>query len=95
MGAESKSWEFDATDVGPGRQRQTRVGCPMIEAVVDHTIPRRLGPADVAEARDGLQRILEAIGRNELTASSAYVARLEGAISALSALLVDSPDLTA
>ncbi len=49
----------------------------------------------MAEARDGLQRILEAIGRNELTASSAYVARLEGAISALSALLVDSPDLTA
>lgn len=53
----------------------------------------RLG--DVAEARDGLARILEAIRQGELTASSAYVSRLEGAISALSALLGDSPEPTA
>ena len=62
---------------------------------VKRTIPRQLQPGNVAKAQDGLQRILEAIGRGELTASSAYVARLEGAISALSALLGDSPDLTA
>ena len=63
--------------------------------MVKPTPTQRLQPRDVAQARDGLQRILEAIGRSELTASSAYVARLEGAISALSALLGDSPDLTA
>ena len=48
---------------------------------------QRLRPGDVAEARDGLRRILEAIGRGELTASPGYVARLEGAIAALSAML--------
>lgn len=59
--------------------------------MVKATLTRRLGPADVADARDGLQRILEAIGRGELTASSAYVSRLEGAISALDALVSDGP----
>lgn len=54
------------------------------------TLPRRLGPSDVADARDGLQRILEAISRGELTASSAYVSRLEGAVAALSALLSEA-----
>ncbi len=63
--------------------------------MVKPTPTQRLQPRDVAQARDGLQRILEAIGRGELTASSAYVARLEGAISALSALLRDSSDLSA
>ena len=55
--------------------------------MAESTTPKRLRPADVAEARDGLQRILEAIGRGELTASPGYVARLEGAIAALSAML--------
>lgn len=53
---------------------------------------QRLRPGDVAEARDGLQRILEAIGRGELTASASYVARLEGATAALSAMLGEDPD---
>ena len=53
---------------------------------------RRLSPGDVEQARDGLQRILEAIGRGELTASSSYVARLEGATLALSAMLGEDPD---
>jgi hypothetical protein len=52
----------------------------------------RLQRRTVADARDGLQRILEAIGRGELTASSSYVARLEGAIAALSAMLGEDPD---
>ena len=55
--------------------------------MVKRSSRQRLRPGDVAEARDGLQRILQAIGRGELTASSAYVARLEGAIAALSAML--------
>jgi len=41
----------------------------------------------VVEARDGLRRVLAAIHRGELTADSGYVARLEGAIAALDALL--------
>ena len=56
---------------------------------------QRLRPGDVAEARDGLQRILEAIGRGELTASSSYVARLEGATLALSAMLGEDPSQNA
>ena len=52
---------------------------------------RRISPGDVEQARDGLQRILEAIGRGELTASSSYVARLEGATLALSAMLGEDP----
>lgn len=59
----------------------------MMGGTVNTTPSRRLRPRDVAQARDGLQRILEAIGRGELTASSAYVSRLEGAISALGALV--------
>lgn len=55
--------------------------------MVTRSSRHRLRPGDVAEARDGLQRILEAIGRGELTASPGYVARLEGAIAALSAML--------
>ena len=52
---------------------------------------QRLRPRDVADARDGLQRILEAIGRGELIASSGFVARLEGATAALSAMLGEDP----
>ena len=63
----------------------------MVAGTVKPTPTQRLQPRDVAQARDGLQRILEAIGRGELTASQGYVARLEGAITALSALLGDSP----
>lgn len=51
---------------------------------------RRISPGDVERARDGLERILEAIGRGELIASSSYVARLEGAIAALDSLLRES-----
>lgn len=65
---------------------------PIIVGMAESTIPKRLRPADVAEARDGLQRILEAVRRGELTASNTYVSRLEGAISALGALLGESPD---
>ena len=57
----------------------------------ERTVSRRSQLSEIAGARDGLQRILEAIGRGELTASQGYVARLEGAITALSALLGDSP----
>ncbi len=53
----------------------------------ERTVSRRSQLSEIAGARDGLQRILEAIGRGELTASSVYVSRLEGAISALDALL--------
>ena len=49
--------------------------------------PGRLRRQTVAEARDGLQRILEAIGQGELTATTGYVARLEGAVAALTALV--------
>ena len=42
----------------------------------------------VSEARDGLPRVLEAIRASGLTAGPGYVARLEGAIAALDALLV-------
>lgn len=41
----------------------------------------------VADARDGLERVLEAIREGELTAGPGYVARLEGSITALNALL--------
>jgi hypothetical protein len=41
----------------------------------------------VVESRDGLQRLVEAIRRGELTAAPGYVARLEGAIAALDALI--------
>ncbi len=41
----------------------------------------------VADARDGLQRVLEAIRVGGLTAGSGYVARLEGAIAALDTVL--------
>lgn len=61
----------------------------------------RIERRTLASSRDGLQRILEAIRRGELTAGSGYVARLEGAIAALDALLekshtgdrVDTPSL--
>lgn len=55
--------------------------------MVKHSPRQRLRPGDVAEARDGLQRILEAIGRGELTASPGFVPRLEAAIATLSAML--------
>lgn len=47
----------------------------------------RLHPDAVIDCREGLQRLLHAIRRGELTAGSGYVARLEGAIAALDALL--------
>ncbi len=47
----------------------------------------RLDRRVVADARDGLQRVLEAIRAGELTAGPGYVARLEGAIAALAALV--------
>jgi hypothetical protein len=46
----------------------------------------------VIESRDGLRRVLEAIYKGELTAGPGYVARLEGAIAALDALLEEPPD---
>jgi hypothetical protein len=49
--------------------------------------PERLQQRTVAESRDGLRRVLEAIHKGELTASTGYIARLEGAIAALDALL--------
>ena len=52
----------------------------------------RLERHTVAESRDGLQRVLEAIRTGELTASPGYLARLEGAIAALDALLGESAD---
>ncbi len=64
----------------------------MMLGMVKRSPNRRISAGDVAEARDGLQRILEAIGRGELTASSSYVARLEGATVALSAMLGEDPD---
>lgn len=51
--------------------------------------PERIERRTVADTRQGLQRILEAIRRGELTAGPSYVARLEGAIAALEALLGD------
>lgn len=47
----------------------------------------QLNRREVAEARDGLQRVLEAVARGELAAGGAYTAGLEGAIAALDALL--------
>jgi hypothetical protein len=47
----------------------------------------RLERTTVSEARDGLKRVLEAIRAGELTAGPGYVARLEGAVAALEALL--------
>ena len=55
--------------------------------------PERLHRRTVAESREGLERVLEAIHKGELTASAGYVARLEGAIAALEALLGESPDV--
>lgn len=49
----------------------------------------RVDRITVSDARDGLRRVLEAIRRGELTAGPGYVARLEGAIAALQALLGD------
>lgn len=46
-------------------------------------------PDAVIGARDGLRRILEAIRSGDSTASDAYVARLEGAVAALDAILGD------
>jgi hypothetical protein len=40
--------------------------------------PERLQRRTVSESRDGLQRVLEAIHKGELTASAGYIARLEG-----------------
>ena len=54
--------------------------------MVKRSSRQRLRPGDVAEVRHGLQRILGAIGRREVTAGSGYVAGLEGAIAALDAL---------
>ena len=50
----------------------------------------RREPDAVIGARDGLRRILEAIRSGELRASPSYVARLEGAIAALDAVLGES-----
>jgi hypothetical protein len=44
----------------------------------------------VAESRDALQRVLEAIQKGDLVSTWGYVARLEGAIAALDALLDES-----
>jgi hypothetical protein len=52
-------------------------------------MPGRIERRTLAESRDGLQRVLEAIRTGELTATPGYVARLEGAIAALDALLGD------
>lgn len=52
----------------------------------------RLDRRVVADARDGLQRVLEAIRAGELTAGPGYVARLEGAVAALDALLGEALD---
>ena len=41
----------------------------------------------VIESRDGLRRVLDAIRKGELTAGPGYVARLEGAVAALDALI--------
>ncbi|HUY56561.1 MAG TPA: hypothetical protein VMV12_01865 [Candidatus Micrarchaeaceae archaeon] len=51
--------------------------------------PGRLQRRTVAESRDGLQRVLEAIRQGELTATPGYMAHLQGAIAALDALLGD------
>jgi hypothetical protein len=48
---------------------------------------RKVSRALVRESRDGLQRVLQAIRTGELTASAGYIAHLEGAVSALDALL--------
>lgn len=47
----------------------------------------RLDRTTISDARDGLQRVLEAIRAGELAAGPGYVARLEGAIAGLDALL--------
>jgi len=44
-------------------------------------------PDAVIHSRDGLQRLLEAIRKGDLIAGPGYVARLEGSIAALGALL--------
>lgn len=54
--------------------------------------PERLRRRTVAESRDGLQRVLEVIRTGELIASPGYVARLQGAIAALDALLGESAE---
>lgn len=56
-------------------------------ALTNSSRTQRLHRRTVAESRDGLERVLVAIRDGELTADTAYVARLEGAIAALSALL--------
>ena len=48
----------------------------------------------VPEARDGLQRVLEAIRASGLTGWPELRPRLEGAIAALDALLGESADLS-
>lgn len=52
----------------------------------------RRQPDSLLEARDGLRSFVEAIRSDELPGSRAYVARLEGAIAALDALLGDRPN---
>jgi hypothetical protein len=50
---------------------------------------RKVSPQVVREARNGLERVLEAIREGDLTAGPGYQSRLEGAIAALDALLGD------
>lgn len=70
---------------------------PRTEARIEAAAPRRYVASmtttsrfdrrSVAEARDGLRRVLDAIRKGELTAGPGYVARLEGAIDALDSVL--------
>ncbi|MGH7641211.1 MAG: hypothetical protein ACREOL_09955 [Candidatus Dormibacteria bacterium] len=53
--------------------------------------PGTLDPAALREALAGLERVLESIRRGELSASNAYVSRLEGAVAALYAVLGSEP----
>ncbi|HUY25723.1 MAG TPA: hypothetical protein VMV09_10555 [Candidatus Saccharimonadales bacterium] len=50
----------------------------------------RRHPDAAIDIRDGLQRLTQAIRRGELTAGSGYVARLEGAIASVDALVSES-----
>jgi hypothetical protein len=53
-----------------------------------------LNAATVREVHDQLVRLIDAVGREEVTGTSGMVARLEGAIAALDALLGDASRLT-
>jgi len=55
--------------------------------------PRPLTRLEMADLRRSLQALLDAIERDEMTASTGMVYRLEGAVTALDAVLARIPSL--